>query len=231
MYYSTKKVRPGFRDYIVVKHPLRSVGNSWLNGVKFVNGCAVVEKNGKSHKMIRRNPLFKKRQEFDLSYLPKCGFRTKDISIIFGKDIYYSYLETVGLNSDLTPKQPKIENPSEELKVSTQVEPETEVKEQDEILELGELDVVPQKAIKEIKVHSEIQEQSSEIEFKDQEEELPQLTTEEVINAHKEINLCISIKNDGNVCKGKVSKGSPSGHYCFGHIKKDPQLKRNLTEE
>lgn len=198
MYYSTKKVTPYYRDYIVIRHPLRQVGNVWVSGVKFVNGCGVVEKNSKIHRQVRANHMLKKSLELSLDKLADYGFKTKDISLIFGKDVYYSYLKTVGLNPDLTPIESE-ESPVEELQANDQVEPEIETV-QETVLETAPVE--------------------------DKEEELPQLSTADIIEAHKELDKCIFVKIDGNVCEGKVSSGSPSGHYCFGHIKKDPELKK-----
>lgn len=209
MYYSTKKITPYYKEYIVIRHPLRQVGNVWISGVKFVNGCGVVEKSSKIYRQLITNPLFKKRKELGLERLVDYGFKTKDISLIFGKDIYYSYLKAVGLNSDLTPIK-SIESPEEELQASNQEEFDSD-KEQEtnEGIAVSREDINTLESI-----------------VKDKEEELPDLGIQEIIEAHKELDKCIFIKADGNICEGKVSKGSPSGNYCFGHIKKDPKLKK-----
>lgn len=133
MYYSTKKLRGSKSDtkYVLLRHPLKVTGNVWVMGVKFCNGYGIVEKDSKVHKNIARSPLFKKRKEFGLEFLNKAGFRVKDVLLIWGKDIYYHYLDAVGLNIDLTPKAGKITEEIskniEEVKLEDPIEETVEI--------------------------------------------------------------------------------------------------------
>ena len=212
MYWSTKSFHGKTdKNYIVVKHPLRFFGNSFIAGLKFCNGYTVVEKDSKPHRDLKKNPMFKKSQEFGLSFLQKAGFRTRDIELIFGKDIYYHYLEAIGLDSFLKPlpgrEQPKIETMPESQ--AELVEPAVEQTEEVEATEqVAENAVCEQNA---------------------NEMTIPQLSVEEISAAHKEIGLCSHVKPDNMVCENKSSKGSPSG-YCFGHIRHDPELKKDMEE-
>jgi len=182
------------RQYIVVRHPLRFSGNNYVNGIKFCNGYGVVEKDSKAHRDLKRNTVFKKMQEFELSFLQKAGFRTRDVEMIFGKDIFYNYLDAIGLDKNLKPINP--------LVAETPVVQET---------------VPIAETIEEVAAIAESEEIANE-------QQIPQLTAEEISDAHRELGLCPHIKPDGEVCESKSSKGSPSG-YCFGHIKYDAQLK------
>ena len=249
MYYSTKARNIQLKDFVVIRHPQRPTGNVWMGGLKFCNGVAVVEKGSKIHRTIYKNPVFRHRKEFTLDWLPKFGFRTQDILTVFGKDVYYSYLKAVNLGPDLKPL-PVEDTADEEMVAETpqKVEEESQEDDQESIVESSSTDedvkVVGYKSedIEEIK--EELAEEINDPEFSEEgvseelaelqlenveknakeEEEVPELTTEEVVEAHKEMGLCVHIKDDGEVCKNKVSKGSPSGHYCFGHIKKDPEF-------
>lgn len=218
MHYTTKaRSKKLDREYLVIRHPLRLTGNTWLMGIKFCNGVGIVEKGSKVHRSLNKSPILKKRKEYGLDYLPKLGFRTKDISLIWGKDVYWHYLDSIGLNADLTRKEEIKEEPKvvafepkdiEEIKEELREEFEDE---SEEVLEEMAEEIVEDK--------------SDEIEI---EEEIPELTPEEIIAAHKEMSLCIHQKEDGNICKNRVSKGSISGNYCFGHIKRDPEyIKKN----
>lgn len=220
MHYTTK-ARPTKtdREYIVIRHPLGNGLNNWLMGVKFCNGVGIVEKGSKVHRSLDKSPILKKRKEYGLEILPKYGFRTKDIALIWGKDVYYHYLDAVGLNVDLTPKE-KPEEKKEEKEETKVVAFEPE-----------EVEEIKEELKEEMEEEQAIEDISEELIEAEKEEEVPELTTEEIIAAHKEMGLCIFQKKDGNICKNKVSKGSPSGLYCFGHIKKDPELERNKKEE
>lgn len=194
MYFSTKKLREARSGtkYVLLRHPLKVTGNVWIMGVKFCNGYGIVEKDSKVHKNIARSPIFKKHKSFGLEFLSKAGFRVKDVLVIWGKDIYYNYLDAVGLNADLTPKIGKI------------------TKEESNILkEVAEV-------IEDVVIETSDTEDSGV-----NEEEVPAMSLEDTIAAHKEIGLCIYLKADNTVCSNKVTKQSKTGNYCFGHIKKE----------
>lgn len=50
-------------------------------------------------------------------------------------------------------------------------------------------------------------------------DKIPDLSIEQIIEAHKTLKLCTSLKADGKVCKKKVSTKSSTGHYCSVHLK------------
>lgn len=93
MYYSKKG--KSNNNYVVIKHPLRQFGNTSMFGVKFCAGIGVVVKDSKAYFQVTRSPLMKKYKEFPLSYLKTAGFRTMDVRLVFGSDIYYHYLDTL----------------------------------------------------------------------------------------------------------------------------------------
>jgi len=200
MYYTTKKQGALDKDYILVKHPLNIGGNYFLMGVKFVNGIAVVERGSKVHKNLLRSPLLKNRKEFGLEWLVKFGFRTKDVQMVFGKDIYYSYLKAI------------------EKEKTKQAEIDSIVKEAMEAIptQLEELTL------------EEVSSEPNPIE--DVIEEAPTMSLDDIIAAHKVLHQCILVKEDETVCDKPVSKGSPSGLYCFAHMRKDPEYKKKLEE-
>src|SRR5271166_3405427 len=90
LYWNTKSA--GGRDYIVMQHPLRDVSTT-VYGIRFHCGYGVVVKNSKEYKNLRTMPIFRKAKEFPLTILKTLKFiiRSKDIEMIYGKDIYISY--------------------------------------------------------------------------------------------------------------------------------------------
>lgn len=250
MFYSMKARSKELKEYVVIRHPQKPTGNVWMGGLKFTNGIAVVEKNSKVHRLLGRNPVFRHRKEFTLDWLPKFGFRTQDVLVTFGKDIYYSYLNAVGLGTDLKPLPKPEEEADESMADQTLEEVEDSKSEEstestmdshtsDETTQVvgyepEDVEEIKEELAKEIddpeypeeegvsEELAEMQLEAVEQNAEEEEEALPELSTEEVIEAHKEMGLCVHVKDDGEVCKNRVSKGSPSGQYCFGHIKKDP---------
>lgn len=142
IYWGLKKEKTN-RKYIIIKHPLRFMGNLSVEGVKFCAGCGVVEENSKAHRRIMSLPMFRKAKILSLDFLKKMGFKPRDIQMIFGYDIYRHYLDAIGLNPDLTPMVKEVS------KETTQ--PFDDVKVQDLITEnKEELDKLPDKATKPI---------------------------------------------------------------------------------
>lgn len=90
LYWNTKSA--GGRDYIVMQHPLRDVSTT-VYGVKFHCGYGIVARNSKEYKNLRTMPIFRKAKEFPLTILKTLKFviRSKDIEMIYGKDVYISY--------------------------------------------------------------------------------------------------------------------------------------------
>lgn len=84
------------RSYIVMQHALRGV-NHTINGIKFREGYAVVEKDSKVYFTLKRIPVLRNAKEFPLTHLKKLPFitRTQDIRTVYGQDVYATYLYEV----------------------------------------------------------------------------------------------------------------------------------------
>ncbi len=82
------------RNYIVLQHPLRGV-NYFVNGIKFRDGFAVVEKDTKTYKMLKSIPVLRGAKEHPLVFLKKLKFigSASDIRTVYGSDVYEHYLK------------------------------------------------------------------------------------------------------------------------------------------
>ena len=80
--------------YVVVQHTLKGV-NYVVNGVKFRNSYAVVEKDSKVYHSLKKVPVLRSAKEYPLTYLKKLSFitRTVDIKTVYGQDVYRRFLE------------------------------------------------------------------------------------------------------------------------------------------
>jgi hypothetical protein len=96
------------RDYIVLKHTLRGV-NYVINGVKFRNSYAVVEKNSKTYRDLKRIPVLKAAAEHPLTFLRKLPFITRplDVKIVYGAEVFAQYLKDLDkeLNKEAVEKK------------------------------------------------------------------------------------------------------------------------------
>lgn len=196
------------KNYIVIQHPLKIQRNVSLCGIKFCAGYGVVVENSKEYRDLKKIPMFKKVKELPLSFLKSAGFRLKDVQLVFGNDIYYHYLDAVGLGKDLKPIEPvvkEVEQPFVDVKVAELIEQSKE-----ELDVLSDNPVVAERLL--------------------EDERYPALTTDDIINVHKQDGLCIHVKSDGTVCENKKSIASPSG-YCFGHVRHDPERLGSREEE
>lgn len=92
MVWTTRKLDRD-RDYVVVKHALRGV-NYNIKGVKFRDGFAVVEKNSKLYYELKKMKPCAVVKEYPLDFIMELPFitRSKDIEMVFGKDIYHHYV-------------------------------------------------------------------------------------------------------------------------------------------
>jgi anti-sigma28 factor (negative regulator of flagellin synthesis) len=83
-------------DYIVIRHSLRGI-NSTICGVRFRDSYGVVERNSKTYTQLKRMPVFKGDQEYDLTFLLKLPFITRplDIKQVYGHEVYVKYLQAV----------------------------------------------------------------------------------------------------------------------------------------
>jgi hypothetical protein len=222
IYWSLKK-RMTDKEYVVVRHPLRFNGNLTVGGIKFCAGCGVVEKDSKAYRDLFKLPMFRKARTLPLDFLKKAGFKPKEVQLVYGPDIYYHYIKSIGLNQDLTPITTKeIEQPFDEVKVEelteeTSSEPEQEEPEEEKVVAMEPEEV------------EEIKEELAE-ELTEESEDLPELSTDEIVEAHKLQGKCIHVLEDGTVCDKNSSRGSVSG-YCFGHLKLDPKRKNYGKKE
>lgn len=193
------------REYVIIKHPLRVKGNIFLLGTKFCNGIAVVVKNSKSYRTLLKCPLLRNHKELGIEWLPKLGFRSKDIKLVFGKEVALAFLK-------MQQKAPQ-EQTQEEVKTASSEEP-TSSKEE----------TVQEETPDEIISEPEVKLEEQTIEEQAQSETpLEPLSLEDAIKAHKEMKLCVAVKPSKEVCKNKISKNSTSGIYCSSHCKQEEQ--------
>lgn len=100
------------QEFVVIKHKLRDI-NGMINGVKFRAGYAVVEKDSKTYKNLKKLPMLKNAPEYPLTHLRKLLFitRTYDVKLIYGQDVYHKYLEVLKteLNQEKEEKETKAE--------------------------------------------------------------------------------------------------------------------------
>lgn len=207
VYWNLKK--KSNNKYIVIQHPLKIQQNNSLCGVKFCGGYGVVAEGSKEYHKLKKIPMFKKAKELPLAFLKKAGFRLRDIQLVFGHDIYYHYLEAVGLDTNMKPIAPisrEIEQPFVDVRVAELIEQNKE-----------ELDTLADNAISIPETQEEVLQVMEEMNITDS---LPELTTEDIIAVHEREGLCPHVKDDGTVCENKRSLSSPGG-FCFGHIRYD----------
>lgn len=98
------------RDYIVLRHTLRGANYS-MNGVKFRNGYAVVEKNSKIHRDLKNIPVLRAAEEFPLIFLRKLPFITRalDVKLVYGADVYTQYLKQLDLELNKEKEQEEVQ--------------------------------------------------------------------------------------------------------------------------
>lgn len=99
------------KEFIVLKHTLRGV-NYTINGIKFRNGYAVVEKDSKTHRELKRIPVLKGSQEYPLIFLRKLPFITRpnDVKIVFGVDVFFEYNKQLQTEIVKETQEKKVEN-------------------------------------------------------------------------------------------------------------------------
>ena len=80
-------------NYIVFQHTLKGV-NHTVNGIKFRDGYAVVEKDSKTYFALKKIPVLKAAKEYPLLHLRKLPFitRTSDIRTVYGQDVYAKFV-------------------------------------------------------------------------------------------------------------------------------------------
>jgi hypothetical protein len=84
----------GEKKYIVLQHTLKGV-NHTVNGIKFRDGYAVVEKDSKTYYFLKRIPVLKAAKEYPLLHLRNLHFITRalDIRTVYGQDVYAKFLQ------------------------------------------------------------------------------------------------------------------------------------------
>ena len=84
------------RDYIVIRHIHRGF-NGEVYHIKFREGYAVAQKNGKQHNTLRKFNMLIKNFERPLEFLSKLKFinRARDVDLIYGKDVYRKYIDAI----------------------------------------------------------------------------------------------------------------------------------------
>jgi hypothetical protein len=85
----------GQQKYVLIKHPLKLVGKSYLCGAMFINGVAVLQRGSKAYKILASNPIMKNKRELGLERLLDYGFKSKSIPLLFGKDVYFEFQKAV----------------------------------------------------------------------------------------------------------------------------------------
>lgn len=92
MVWTTKKLDRD-REYIIIKHSLRGI-NYAIKGVKFRDGFGVVEKNSKLYYQLKAMKPTAITTEYPIEFISKLPFitRSRDIEMVFGKDIYYYFI-------------------------------------------------------------------------------------------------------------------------------------------
>lgn len=82
------------RNYVVIKHGIPNV-NSFVMGVRFRSGWAVVEKDSKIHHQLKKLPMLKSSVEHPITFLRSLPFITKpaDVKMIYGADVFAKFVE------------------------------------------------------------------------------------------------------------------------------------------
>jgi hypothetical protein len=83
------------KEFIIIKHPLKIEGNIFIQGIRFCEGVAVVQKNSKMHSLCRTVPTLKKHRVLSLDWLGKFGFGPHEIKIIYGNEVYNAYMRAL----------------------------------------------------------------------------------------------------------------------------------------
>lgn len=98
------------RTFIVIKHQLKDF-NAHIQGVKFRNGYAVVEKDSKIYNTLKKLPLIKNAKEFPLSFLKQLPFitRTSDVKLVYGAEVYEHFIKEFAVKVEEDKVQQKVE--------------------------------------------------------------------------------------------------------------------------
>lgn len=182
------------RHYIVFQHTLKGV-NHEVQGVKFRNGYAVVEKDSKTYFALKKIPVLKSAREYPLVHLRKLNFitRAQDIRQVYGQDVYVKFLS-----------EEKKMREAEELVQKLQKEADALAYQ-----EAREKEVAEKLAAE--KLVQDLQSQGLVEEAKAIEEVIPQLVK------------CSHRTQEDKLCDENALEYSPSG-YCGHHLFEDSKL-------
>lgn len=119
----TTKASGRDRHFIVLQHKIKGV-NYVVNGVKFRDSYAVLEKDSKIYRNLMQVPVLKGSREFPLIFLRQLPFITRslDVKNVFGQEVYTQYLKEL----DVFIKEQEIQK-QEEGKVVQQEQEEKHV--------------------------------------------------------------------------------------------------------
>lgn len=192
----TTKSLESDKNYIVLQHTLKGV-NYVINGVKFRDSYAVVEKNSKTYYMLKKVPVLRASKEYPLLHLCKLPFITRSIDVksVYGQDVYVKYLKEIEKEKNL---QALAKQQEQELLEKLSYEKrEEEIRLKDQIKQV----------IEDAKLAGE-----SEETIKELEQQIPKLSK------------CSYRLKDNILCGIDALDYSPSG-YCHHHIFQEPMLK------
>lgn len=183
------------RVYIVLQHTLKGV-NYVVNGVKFRNSYAVVEKDSKTYHSLKKVPVLRSAKEFPLTHLKKLAFitRTIDIKTVYGQDVYRRFLE---------------EENKEKLSQASAAQAEQEAL----------VKISYEQREEAVKLKQEIEQKITEAKESGNTELVEQLK-----EAIPSIEKCTYRLHNDNLCSQKAFEHSPA-KYCYAHLFNEPALK------
>lgn len=190
----TTKAFEKARDYIVFQHSLKGV-NYVINGIRFRDSYAVVEKNSKSYHNLKRVPVLRAAKEYPLTHLAKLPFitRQQDIKMVYGQDVYVTFLREHAKEQEANKALAELQRLEKEDQTLKKREEELRLKEE-----------LSQKAKQAI--------------------ETGDLEAAEQIKAQiPEIAKCSHRNDKGELCGKDAYEFSPSG-WCGTHLLDDPRL-------
>lgn len=131
------------RDYVVLKHNLKGI-NTTIQGVRFRNGFAVLEKGSKAYLRLKSLPNLKRAKEYPLTYLRLLPFitRTQDIQTVYGRDVYYNYIWA--MEEEQKAKQEEEQRAKQEAEQAEQEKREQELKQAEEAEKSGDVEQKPE---------------------------------------------------------------------------------------
>ena len=190
----TTKALDRARNYIVLQHQLKGV-NYIINGIKFREGYAVVEKGSKTYHMLKRIPVLRAAKEYPITYLRKLSFisRSQDVKAVYGQDVYNQFLI----------EEAKLNNANNIIQKLQQAE------QKEKIQEMREQEIAK-------KLENEAQIQEALVANDTQK-------VEELKKETPKILKCAFVKEDTKLCGNMSMDYSPSS-YCYQHLLEDPKL-------